>query len=667
MNTAKTSHREAGSSVATWREIGLPEGAWLAAAALVALAFNPFSLNPFAVPKSSLLLALTLAIVFAAMARMFRSNSTPEESVAAPVRLAALLALTVFLSSMQSVDPALSLTGSLERQQGLPVQLAWLVLFVAVALGARSADRLRRLLLALVLGSVPVVCYALVQWLGLDPLDWYSDSPSPLLSTLGRSNFLASYLVMLLPLTFSLLMIWRREAPGRHWRLLGLGLLLLAQFICLLATMTRSAWIALAALVLVFALVHYWLFGKRRLLLAGIGMLLLAVVLLLVPRLPGISPERVESVPVFGHVAGLGQFEQGSTAARLTIWKFTAALVRQRPWLGYGPETFHDVFAEIYPPQLVYYHGREVTVDRAHNLWLDLAMSSGVVAVVLFVLLLVAVLRLAGRALKDKPHDWRGCLWAGVLAALAGFLVDQQFSFASIDVGVVFWLLLAMAVALAGLKPAQPRMAQGSVAGQPGAAGRIALIALYLLMLTLICLRPLLADSLAWHSMQREPGDVRSLELAGDAVWLAPRQSAYRLHLAWLHLSRAEFEAADREMRTLLRTRPSDQRVVATAAEFYSHWSLTEPAVLGEAERAWRQALELAPLIARQHLGLGLVLARQGRLDEAIAAVERTVDLDDTDGLAMAHLAELYSAAGRADDAEAARRRAIELGVDWPH
>jgi O-antigen ligase len=606
---------------------------------------------------------MSLLIVLIAVSRISRPFASPPEAVALPLRTAAVLALVVFFSCVFSVDPALSLTGSLERQQGLPVQLAWLVLFAAVVLGARTVVRLRRLLLALVLGSAPVVVYALVQLVGLDPLDWRSDAVSPVLSTLGRSNLLASYLVMILPLTASLFLIWRQEAPDRRWRQIGLALLLLAQLICLLATMARSAWLALAAVVLVYTLVQFWLFGNRRLLLAGMLALVVATTALLLPRLPGVSPEHTQTVPTLGHVAGLGQFDQGSTAARLTIWKFTVSLIRQRPWLGYGPETFHDVFVEIYPPQLVYYHGREVSVDRAHNLWLDLAMSSGLVAVVLLVVLLVAVFWRAGRALMEKPRDWRGHLWAGLLAALVGFLADQQFSLASIDVGMVFWLLLAMAVALAGLEPDQAGLAQPSATART--AGGVGLVSLYLLLLALICLRPLLADSLAWHSMQREPGEMRSVELASDAVWLAPRQSAYRLHLAWLHLARAEFAAADREIRILLRTHPTDQRVATAAAEFYSQWSLSDPALLGEAERAWRQALELAPLIARQHLGLGMVLARQGRLDEAIAAVERTVDLDDTDGLAMAHLAELYAAVGRSDDAEAARRRAIELGVDW--
>jgi O-antigen ligase len=83
----------------------------------------------------------------------------------------------------------------------------------------------------------------------------------------------------------------------------------------------------------------------------------------------------------------------------MTIWRAGLPLVAQRPWFGYGPETTRAVFATVYPPQLVYYQGRDVVVDRAHNLWLDLALPAGAAGVVT----LGALLAATGRQV------WRGC------------------------------------------------------------------------------------------------------------------------------------------------------------------------------------------------------------------------------------------------------------------
>jgi hypothetical protein len=67
----------------------------------------------------------------------------------------------------------------------------------------------------MVWGSAPVVAHGLVQAAGLDPLDWHTDAASPVLSTLGRANFLGSYLVLVLPLTLRQALLARRWSAYR--------------------------------------------------------------------------------------------------------------------------------------------------------------------------------------------------------------------------------------------------------------------------------------------------------------------------------------------------------------------------------------------------------------------------------------------------------------------
>jgi hypothetical protein len=56
-----------------------------------------------------------------------------------------------------------------------------------------------------------------------------------------------------------------------------------------------------------------------------------------------------------------------------------------------------------------------------------------------------------------------------------------------------------------------------------------------------------------------------------------------------------------------------------------------------------------------------LVLARRGAIEEGIASIERAVALDATDYVAYRHLAGLYDALGRTQDAARARADA----QDW--
>jgi tetratricopeptide (TPR) repeat protein len=56
----------------------------------------------------------------------------------------------------------------------------------------------------------------------------------------------------------------------------------------------------------------------------------------------------------------------------------------------------------------------------------------------------------------------------------------------------------------------------------------------------------------------------------------------------------------------------------------------------GEAESAFRRAVELAPAMAEAHLDLGLVLGREGKTGEAIASLRQALTLDNN--LASAHM-----------------------------
>ena len=85
---------------------------------------------------------------------------------------------------------------------------------------------------------------------------------------------------------------------------------------------------------------------------------------------------------LFGLPAGLT--ESGSPAARLAIWRAALPLIADRPLLGYGPDGLQTAFQGVFPPELVYYQGRQVIVDRAHNLWLDLGMSAGLAGIIAF-------------------------------------------------------------------------------------------------------------------------------------------------------------------------------------------------------------------------------------------------------------------------------------------
>ena len=82
---------------------------------------------------------------------------------------------------------------------------------------------------------------------------------------------------------------------------------------------------------------------------------------------------------------------------------------------------------------------------------------------------------------------------------------------------------------------------------------------------------------------------------------------------------------------------------------------------LAGAEAEYRRALELAPQNPHVLNDLALLMAKLGRLDEAVALTQRAIALDPLRGTFQFAVAQYLIALRRYDEAEAALRRAIEL------
>src|SRR5256885_201650 len=83
------------------------------------------------------------------------------------------------------------------------------------------------------------------------------------------------------------------------------------------------------------------------------------------------------------------------------------------------------------------------------------------------------------------------------------------------------------------------------------------------------------------------------------------------------------------------------------------------------AERASRQVLEAAPDSAVARSKLGVALAQQGRLDEAIAEFSKALQLHPTYASAYSNLGNAYRAKGMLPEALAAYERALAIDPDY--
>jgi len=118
--------------------------------------------------------------------------------------LPALLTMIVYLvSTLFSLVPFTSFIGSYQRLQGTFTLFGYLVLFFAIITSLRTREQLSRLMTVLILNSLPVALYGIIQHNGLDPLPWAGDVKSRVASNMGNAIFVAAYLIMIVPLTIA--------------------------------------------------------------------------------------------------------------------------------------------------------------------------------------------------------------------------------------------------------------------------------------------------------------------------------------------------------------------------------------------------------------------------------------------------------------------------------
>jgi len=116
--------------------------------------------------------------------------------------LPALLTMAVYLiSTAFSLVPYTSFIGSYQRLQGTFTLFGYLVLFFSIITTLETRAQLSRLVTVLILNSLPVSLYGIVQHNGLDPLPWAGDVETRVASNMGNAIFVAAYLIMIVPLT----------------------------------------------------------------------------------------------------------------------------------------------------------------------------------------------------------------------------------------------------------------------------------------------------------------------------------------------------------------------------------------------------------------------------------------------------------------------------------
>ncbi|MFR1908046.1 MAG: O-antigen ligase family protein [Clostridium neonatale] len=163
-----------------------------------------------------------------------------------------------------------------------------------------------------------------------------------------------------------------------------------------------------------------------------------------------VNPSTFEDIDIeFPETFGFaGKEKLGS--ARGYIWSRSIPLLKDNLILGKGPDTFvlefpqNDLIGKYYA-----YDTPNMTVDKPHNLYLQIALNNGLIALIAFlgIMLIYIVDSLKLYALK-KEYGTSELFGAAISLGVIGYLLAGVFNDSVISVAPIFWILLGVGVAV---------------------------------------------------------------------------------------------------------------------------------------------------------------------------------------------------------------------------
>jgi len=266
----------------------------------------------------------------------------------------------------------------------------------------------------------------------------------PIGTFFGDNTSLGLALVMIIPL----LRYLQLEAQ-KTWMRMALAGSMLLTVVATLATQSRGALVGLVGIAAFFVVK-----SPKRL---GLSLAMLVAVPALFAFMPTSWHERMGTIATYD--------QDQSAMGRINAWWFAINLIKDRPVVGGGFNTFTPELFKRYAPNPDDFHD-------AHSIYFEVLAEQGIVGLVLFLALACLVIRHSGwivKACRGRPDlAWAGNLAAMLQVSFVGYALSGAFlGLAYFDLA---YHLMVIVVVTRQLVEDSLRQEALAVVGEPGPA-----------------------------------------------------------------------------------------------------------------------------------------------------------------------------------------------------
>ena len=565
-----------------------------------------------------------------------------------------------FISFLISIDHHTSLWGYYSRfNGGLVSIISYLLLYWALVSNLNKKQTLNVIYYVLA-STVIVSLYGIAEHFGIDANAWVQDVRNRVFSTLGQPNWLAAWLIALIPLTWALtLENW--QLGFKNWRFYLYPLAFAIYFLCLLYTKSRSGLLGFGVTMAAFWPLIIWLKRKQiknivKPIGVMVGLILIFALLVGTPWTPILTnfKNQKSNVKTEEKKTENGQISpiliSESSDIRKVVWKGAIEVWKHSPIFGTGVETFAYSYYWQRPREHNDLSEWDFLYNKAHNEYLNYAATTGTIGLLAYLGLIGTFIFWSLKKFTSKKINEDFTLYIlnySLFAGFASILVTNFFGFSVVAVNLLFFLLPAL-VAVLTSKEASPKKAglkikkAGFLALTPWQL--ITLIATITFSFYLLYLngrywyadtRFALGDKLDKGSQTNQafieyqkavkirPEPIYRDELGVTAASLAA--SAFQQEQATLSSQLVDF--AIKQSDAALKISPYNINFWKNRTRLFYSLSEIDSKYNQEALKSLIRASELAPTDAKIAYNLGVLYSKLGQEETAIQMLEKTVQL----------------------------------------
>ncbi|MDD5433303.1 MAG: O-antigen ligase family protein [Candidatus Pacebacteria bacterium] len=622
---------------------------------------------PFVGPKSLYFMVFCQIVFFSwLILALYNKQYRPRKN-------AVLLAFGLFIflmivSTLSGVDPSRSFWSKFERMSGLLMWFNMFGLFLAVSSTLKTFELWKRIFYASLGVSFIVSLCGILEELGVKAIT-ISDRGG---FTLGNTSFLGSYLLFNFFLAIYLLL---QEKKNLFLRI-GLGILALLNIIAIYLQGARAALgVSVAGLLLVGVLYVafkvknkvFSLIGKVALVAGCLGVIT-SIVLLYLPNNPVHD--------LFGKMATEGRFAN---------WAIAEQGFLDRPFFGWGPETYDILFPKYFNPCLFTTRcGGEFWFDRTHNIILDTLVAVGAFGFLAYLTIFFSFIWiLRKKYFKEQQIDfWTFAIFTAILVA---YFIQNLTVFDMVGSLMMFTFMLAFAAFLAmqsvegrtGEKSYFTPRAKLSFAKSKWPLGITLFIGL--LCFYYFAYKPWQLDKNIIIAMQAQYQNERlnayqkALDISPLGKYQVSDFFADNSHaLVQNNINTANKEDIIRELEFVIniedqrkKDSPLDYRITLKLAQLYNTLALVDSSKIATAELYGQEAMQQSPSNQQSYWVLAQTKLYSQDFQAANELAQQALDLDPGVLRSYQVASQVASLSGDQDRALEIAKQAVAFNSDW--